>query len=164
MSRANLAGVLLGVVDLEDLAIDPELLEEDPGAGDGGMGMGMEDPELAETEPGARMREALRPLSRQYRGLGALMRGGLRPNVSLTLRLRRSGARSDAECVDELLRDLLSVAPTSATRAGLIQHVERGRVALELEPERLLFGGRRSEELLRETAHLILSLPEAQLH
>ena len=166
MSRANLAGVLLGVVDLEDLAIDPELLEEEPG--DGGMGMGMEDPELAETEqatgPGARMREALQPLGRQYRGMGALMRGGWEPNVSLTLRLRRRGARSEAECVDELLHDLLSVAPTPSTRAELIEHVERGRTARELEPGRLLFGGRRSEELLRETAHLILSLPEAQLH
>ena len=174
MTRANLVGVMLGAVHLEELAIDPELLDEahpdEQCMGMGmGMGMGMQ---ASEGElSGREMRALLQPLGREYRGLGRLLRNGWRPRLSLVASLRDSGARTDREIVDQLCARLLSVQPDERTRLDLSAFLARGREQIGRAEGALLAvrrggfaSGRAVEELLRETAHLVLCLPEAQLH
>jgi hypothetical protein len=83
-------------------------------------------------------------------------------------RLRRTLAMqmpgSDQELVQAALRELLAIEPPADTAAGLVEFVRTEREALGLSEDRFLRkGGKDAEYILRRLAHLILSLPEAQL-
>ena len=87
-----------------------------------------------------------------------------RPRLNLTATLRRVGARSDREVVGELTSRLLAVPLDADSREKLALHLIEEREAIRIPEGRLLDYGVESEELLRRFAHLIVSLPEAQLH
>lgn len=167
LQRGNLAGMLVGVVSFKDLMTqDPVEFALD--ADDEGMAeAGMQGEETESDAPPPRKNRALA-------GLRLLDRIEWRPFVNLSARCRRAGATSDDEIVDCLARDLLAVPLPEASRAPLLEllRTEResaGGESAATEPAggrpRLRFRRATSEELaLRRLAHVILSLPEAQLH
>jgi uncharacterized protein (DUF1800 family) len=156
MQRGNLAGLLLGVVQIEDVirADDPDM--DELGAGD---------------EPG--MQKTRRKLDKEaglkgagsvaYQALRKVQEAGWAPNLNLSARLARAGAKSDAEIVGSLLDDLLAVQAPADTREKLESFLAGERVVLGIKNGELLEGGFEAESILRRLAHLILSLPEAQL-
>ncbi len=86
------------------------------------------------------------------------------PRLHLAARARRAGCASDADVVDLLLDELLAIEPSAELRANVLAFYAGERAAAEIEPGAPPADDVRSEELLRRTAHLVLSLPEAQLH
>ena len=62
-----------------------------------------------------------------------------------------------------MLDDLLAIRAPDDTRAKMRAFVAHEREALKVEDGKLLDAGSEAEHLLRRLAHLVLSLPEAQL-
>jgi hypothetical protein len=134
-----------------------------------------DDPDMEEMdasdEPG--MQKQRRPLDKQaglkgagsvaYQALRRVQEAGWAPNLNFSARLARGGARSDAEIVDSMLEDLLAVPAPADTRARLESFLAGERVVLGIKNGQLLEGGYEAELILRRLAHLVLSLPEAQL-
>ena len=106
----------------------------------------------------------------QARKLGVLarfqsLRKTWRPPLNLAGELASRGARTSAEVVDALSDQLLAVELPADTRAFLIQEYDRRKSALQAAKASPRFADRRrNEDLLRSFAHLVLSLPEAQLN
>ena len=160
MLRGNLAGVLLGEVQardfVEDDSFDLLVAEEDPPGGEGEV-------------PGS-MERSGRPAGSIPRRLGelgklrALERSGWRPRLCLSAELDQAGARRDAEIVAALLERLLAVPAAPGTEQELAGVLARERTELGIEEGALLEDARRAEPVLRRLAHLVLCLPEAQLH
>lgn len=146
MNRGNLAGVLLGVVDVRDILRDREIEAEMMEEGAGSMEM-------------ARM-----DMGRDLGTLKKLERALSSPNLNLTAKLARAGASSDAEIVDALLDELLAISAPADTRNAMRKLLRDERKELGVKKHQLLEAGQDGEKLLRRLAHLILCLPEAQLH
>ena len=100
----------------------------------------------------------------ELRRLKGLARYGWRPRIHLTAELRRQGLARDAEVVDALCDRLLAIDAAPATRGELTRWLTEERQAERVRPGRLLDDSEVAEPILRRLAHLILSLPEAQLH
>jgi hypothetical protein len=181
LERGNLVGMLLGVTKAEDIfKEDPALLgEEDtpmdgaamePGDGDG-SGEGMQ-PTPAPDSPDAKGAKGAKGKKNQFqgeKGLGAaalrLMESSRwRRDLDLRDRCRSAGATSDAAIVDRLAADLLAVDLSPEARVALIEFVRGERVSYGVEEGQLLEKKAYGEGTCRELAHLILSLPEAQLN
>lgn len=158
MGRGNVIGVMLGLVRLDDLGSDEELMEA----------MSEEGMEMAQMEPSTRMSKAqvapdLVRAMRALRGRGP--RKAFRPPAT---NFRRSMARqnpeSDAQVVDLALEELLGIVPPPETALALTRFLTQEREALGLDLESFFRrGGAEAEDVLRRLAHLILSLPESQL-
>ena len=166
MQRGNLAGLLLGVVKVDDVirADDPDMLDEEAQA--------TSNPPAADSMQKQPMR-ARKPLDKQaglkgagsvaYQALRRVQDSGWAPNLNFSARLERSGARSDAEIVERMLDDLLAIEAPPDTRRKLRDFLANERATLSLPDGRLFDSGIQAERVLRRLAHLILSLPEAQL-
>jgi len=89
---------------------------------------------------------------------------GYTPRLHLTARLLSLGAATDAEVSQALLDELLAIVPPAETLALVTGHLTAERERIGAAPGELLSAGADAEPLLRGAAHLILSLPEAQLH
>ena len=87
-----------------------------------------------------------------------------RRDLDLRERCRASGATSDQQIVDRLAADLLAVEISPEARAAMLEYVRAERSAKEIPEGQLLEKKGYGESILRQTAHLILSLPEAQLN
>jgi hypothetical protein len=174
LTRGNLSGMLLGVVDWEDVVAEEALFEDDIAmmGGDAMQGEGAVRPEAVpeaapEAGPEARRERAGRPQARKLGEMGRFMRylrDGYRPNLNLSARCARAGARTDTEIVACLASELLAVQLTEESRAGLVTFLEAERERAGAADGKLLESGAPAEKLLRKLAHVILSLPEAQLH
>ncbi|HVS19144.1 MAG TPA: DUF1800 domain-containing protein [Planctomycetota bacterium] len=169
LQRGNFAGMMLGVVALEDvLADDPELASDEAmmSADDAELEPEMEADASDNQRGPAAARTAKPKVPREMGQVRRILAGtGYRPGVHLSARARRAGAATDVQIVDQLAGDLLAVPLTEEGRATLLEFMARERAALGVEDGRL-FGGEHTveaEKLLRRLAHLILSLPEAQL-
>ena len=168
LQRGNFAGMMLGVVALEDvLAADPEPAADDAmlPADDSAMQPAPEG-DASDNRPGPGAARTRPQVSREMGQVRRILAGsGYRPGVHLSARARRAGAASDAQIVEQLAGDLLAVPLTDAGRATLLEFMARERAALEVEEGRLFDRDHTvaAELLLRRLAHLILSLPEAQL-
>jgi uncharacterized protein (DUF1800 family) len=142
--RGELVGLLLGRVRGRELARGS--------AGDDGRSA-----EGAEPEPARRAPPELR----------ALAKVELRPRLNLTARLTRTGpgktAPSDAELARDLAEELLARAPSDELVARVTARLTAARGELELGARPWSERPELVEPLLRELAHGILSLPEAQL-
>lgn len=132
--RGNLMGFLLGVIDLGDVTG-----RHGKRSGKGSFGRGM-------------------------RKLRFLVSAAWEPSTNLARRLEKRGAQSDEAIVEALFEELLAVEPSDAGRSAVVEFVRAEREALGCEPGELLARRRRSEQLLRAAAHILASLPEAQLH
>ncbi len=187
MQRGNMAGMLLGVVKLDDV-IKPDLPEvesepEDPTMSDGPKTEAPDAPPDAKSDPQSDPksdRPAKKKIGAARKG-GPKARGGqanggpeinlmrrllgevYRPSLNLTARCERLGVKTDAEIVDTLSSELLPVALSSESRATLRDFLAKERAKVSIDDGKLLAEHRSSEDLLRRLAHLILSLPEAQL-
>ena len=154
--RGNLAGMLLGVVDIEDVLTAADLVDEDA----------MFDPDMmSETE------EVVDDSMKRRTGAGSALRklrklrdAGWRPHVNLSARTRRANARTDNRIADVLIDELLAVPVSKASRRAVIDFIASEREALGIDNKRLMRRGLEAERCLRRTAHVILSLPEAHLN
>jgi len=88
---------------------------------------------------------------------------GWYPALNLRVRMEKAGARTDAEIVDRMLDDLLAIRAPDDTRARMREYLATERMQRNLEEGKFLESGGEAERVLRRLAHLILSLPEAQL-
>jgi len=164
LQRGNFAGMLLGVVQLDDvLAPEPPELEDDPemmgAAGDDEMMAGMSGDDEMDDSFTLNRKVQKSDLSGFKRMLG----NTYWPRINLTERCRRLGAETDAEIVDLLSDELLAVEVSPAGRAALLDFLFGERERLGARDGELLDAGSDAEHVLRRMAHLILSLPEAQL-
>ena len=173
MQRGNLIGVMLGLIKLDDLTSDAELDEMLASADDEEMSMDQGDPDSMMDQDSMEPSMEGSMGSRRSADLVRAMRS-LRNKVNRkkftppATRLRRTLAMqkpgSDQELVQAALRELLAIEPPADTAAGLVEFVKTEREALGLSEDRFLRkGGKDAEYILRRLAHLILSLPEAQL-
>ena len=159
MQRANLAGVLLGQVTLDDFIDydperDPELAELLEGAG------GSEEmAEASESDDSSRPR-----MSPNLGELKGLRRIRWRPRLHIAARLRRVGVQGDRGIIGRLGDALLAVPMTAASRAELERFLAAERERIDASEADFLANSEVAEPILRRTAHLILSLPEAQLN
>jgi uncharacterized protein (DUF1800 family) len=187
MQRGNLAGFVLGLVKVEDVMsasdledappapVEPPMQSgtpEDTGATDDGhpMSGGSEKPAAGEERPAERRKSGAGKFKGGGKGGGialqALRRAeafGWTATINFSARLSKAGARTDAEIADRMLDDLLAIQAPADTRARIREFLARERAGLKVEDGRLLDAGGEAERLLRRLAHLILSLPEAQL-
>ncbi len=169
MQRGNLAGFLLGVVKLDDVSsvadIEAQMAAESaPGSGDtmqDGEGMRGED---VPPEPAARpAMKNVKPKGPAFDLLRRVESSGWVPTMNLCVRVARTGARNDAQIVDCMLDELLAIRAPADTRARMRAFLAAERKELKIANGKLLDGGMDAERILRRLAHLILSLPEAQL-
>ena len=85
------------------------------------------------------------------------------PKFNLVGSLQKAGARTPEAIVDHLADQLLAIELPAETRAYLLEEYTARRAAVKVTGKR--FKDRNNEEqLLCSFAHLILSLPEAQLN
>ena len=191
MTRGNLIGLLLGTLDSDDLELeqapllamseadgfvfdepdeelDAESMESMMSAAeadaDSMMSAAEDELEMQMMEEGTPAAPASREKS-QLRKLATNMRRyGYRPRVYFTRALLRAGVESDAEITRTMLDTLLAIEAPAETYVLVERYLNRERTEVGLAPGQLLLGGEDSEPILRRLAHLILSLPEAQLH
>lgn len=176
MQRGNLAGMMLGVVKLADVFSEADLNDEPAmdGAAMGPDTMG-DDPAGADDDKPAKKRGArgkdetpaklAGPKSGNYvyAALRGFERAGWRPTVDFTGRMRAAGAKDDAQIVDRMLDELLAIHAPADTRRQMLEFVAHERGTMNVADGKLLDAGKDAEKVLRRLAHLILSLPEAQL-
>ncbi len=167
LARGNMAGMLLGVVKLEDVLKDDAFdTGDEPGAMDGGMmgdsmGAATGGASGAKRPAGADKKVDLGPeLGAMKRMLGTVYY----PRINLTARVSRAGVASDGQIIDFLADELLPIALTPLSRAALVEFLESERRQLDVDDGRLLGAGVKTEGVLRRLAHLVLSLPEAQVN
>lgn len=178
MQRGNLAGFMLGLVKVEDVLSEPETREPppppysgEPGMTDDSLEGGKSDEPMTERPP---MRKDGKPGSKvdmkrigvdgaALYGLRRAEASGWTISINLSSRIQKSGARTDAEIADRMLDDLLAIDAPQDTRALVQTFLARERGRLKLADGKLLDAGAEAEHVLRRLAHLIYSLPEAQL-
>ncbi|MEZ5979152.1 MAG: DUF1800 domain-containing protein [Planctomycetota bacterium] len=146
MQRGNLAGVLVGTIGSREFMSEAATAAmEDAGA----------PPEMVEQR--RKRRDEL------TRFVGQIEDVGWRPSINLSARAARAGASSDAEVVDALAQDLLAVPLAPDSRDELVAFLREERTAKSLPEDAWGTSDSDLEALARRLAHLMLSLPEAQL-
>ncbi|MBL8857544.1 MAG: DUF1800 domain-containing protein [Planctomycetes bacterium] len=168
MQRGNLAGLMLGIVRIDDVLNQADLLARNNDApmepaSDGSMQGG--EPMMTSEQKEAmakRLRSGVKG-GFAYDALRRAQEAGWTPSINFTARLQRQGVTSDAAIVDRMLDDLLAIHAGEETRAQMLAFLTNERVQLSVRDGKLLEGGPAVERILRRLAHVILSLPEAQL-
>jgi uncharacterized protein DUF1800 len=181
MARGNLMGLLLGVLEKEDLRdrieVEPAPISDDLAMGeleserevlsqDGSRDEAMDSMEMSVTTMEAAEADSKaqrRPDGVLFKIMRAMDNADYRPRLNLSARLRLAGARGDRAIVDRLCDHLLAIEAPVETRRMLTAYLRAERKQLGIEDGPLLRAGPPAEHLLRRLAHLILSLPEAQL-
>jgi len=147
--RGELAGMLLGRVSGRDLLVEMRRPRT--------MDRAMDD----EDGPSAMASEAARPkVPSDLRALGKI---SVRPPLNLTQRLVRGDEPDDAALARALLEELLAVPASEALVARVEERLVSARAEHGLEREPWSMRPELAEPLLRELAHGVLALPEAQL-
>ncbi|QDU86394.1 hypothetical protein Pla163_35450 [Planctomycetes bacterium Pla163] len=167
MQRGNLAGVLVGTVGSQEFLTAPELgdgelVEESQGA-DAMEGEMMGDAMMEPTAAARRRAQSARK-DDLVRLLDRMEDLGWQPLLNLSARAARLGATNDAEVVDLLAREVLAVELSAETRAELLAFVAEERAVASLTEDVWTSGVADAEHLARRLVHLMLSLPEGQLH
>lgn len=169
LGRGNAAGLMLGVLDLGPQST-MELVADAREAMSEEFEMeyeeAMSESELDEEDMmmSGGMSESGGGLPTGLKRLRSALGGQYTPELNLTWRLNRRRLSTEEEIVDAMLTELLAIEAPSDTRAALVQHLTAERSALGLRKGELLEHPQKSEPILRRLAHLILSLPEAQLN
>ena len=148
MHRSNVVGALLGVVDTEKLVSGAAADASDPMAGGG-----------------ARVSKKLPQAGTGLGLIGFIQLSGWQPKVELHKALASIGTQpNDAAIAGRLVESLLAVPADAPVVAGVTEYLKSQREAAGIKEGELLAAGDKGEPILRRTAHLILSLPEAQLN
>jgi uncharacterized protein (DUF1800 family) len=184
MQRGNLAGLMLGTVTLDQVVSQADLVAGNmarldagaPPPSDDAMGAAGDDAmsdlamgasSMSDEPVSAERLKGLKPGKANGAAIALLRRldsTGYLPRANFTSRVRAAGAASDAEVADALLDDLLAIPVPEDTRERLRLFLARERADRDLREGAWLQDEQTSERILRRVAHLILSLPEAQLH
>ncbi len=185
MQRGNLAGLMLGTVTLDQVVSQADLVAGNMARLDAGlpaqsaddsMGSASDDSmaefsmgssSMSEEPMSAERLKGLKPGKANGAAIALLRRldsTGYLPRANFTARVHAAGAASDAEVADALLDDLLSIPAPAETRERMRLYLARERADRDLREGAWLEDDQTSERILRRVAHLILSLPEAQLH
>jgi len=152
MQRGNLAGVLLGRVELTNF------LNHDP--------LESQDVVLNQSQ----RKRSPAEIKRLRRTLGVLRdlkeveRAGWRPRINLSGRLKADGVVGDRDIVRALCDALLAIEVGDETHRALTGIWIAMREEQELQEHDLWSSPKTAEDQLRTLAHVILSLPEAQLN
>ncbi|MFT5734769.1 MAG: hypothetical protein ACJAZN_003564 [Planctomycetota bacterium] len=156
MLRGNVAGAMLGRVHGKALRADTQQLMESMS----------EDPAMAEMSADEMMAMGKAQAKRdQMSRLTRILRDAkFKPRKSLYKWLRDRGDLSDAAIVEALAERLLAIEPPTETLFMLEGRLKSLRKAADQEAAGFLGRTAKSEPVLRQLSHLILSLPEAQLH
>lgn len=188
LARGNTVGLMIGTIDLNETfrrkkdkrsaldrparderepeedttGMDPDTDDEsemDEEGFDEEMEMGgmMGDVAMEEEEP---VKDNLpKELGRLVNALGS----DYHPTLNLTFRFQRNEVVGDNRIVSRMLDDLLAIEAPADTQARMLKHFKTAREEAGLSEENFLDDPDRAEVVLRSLAHLILSLPEAQL-
>lgn len=140
MARSNMIAVMLGLIDVQTLMHDAEF------AG----GMEMDGEEKASRTNG-------------FNQLRYIQRTGWEPDLSLVERARAAGRKSDAQLVAWLVDELYAIPTTVDMHVKPLEFLRAERERLVIEEGAVLEAGKDGELLLRELAHFLLSMPEAQM-
>ena len=166
MMRGNIAGALLGVVNGRTMRADAMAFAQDLTGETGESEMDDIDQSMDAPEMSDEMREISRAqLERdELIRLVRLLRGQkYRPKRSLlTQTVHDEGATSDADIVRVIADRLLAIEPPAVTLALLEDRL--GAMRDEAGLSAFAKSARGYEPVLRQIAHLVLSLPEAQIH
>ena len=154
MQRGSVSGALLGTFDASSVGAERERLASDLIEASG-------DDELSEKEA---MRTANRQIGRDelLRAIRVLGRTRWEPRIALHETLAARGPEDDDDLARDLLDLLLAIEAPGETRRLVATELRAARTAEGWSVEDLLRPA--AEPELRRIAHLILSLPEAQLH
>lgn len=145
MNRSNVTGAMLGLVDMGSLVFDEEFEEGGAMAMDG---------------------RPKRDRASRTNGLNhirTIQERGFQAEIGLVKLVEDSGARSDVDVARMLLARILAVPVEDAMVKEPAAWLTREREARGIAAGRIL-ESEHAEDLLRRFAHLVLSLPEAQLH
>ena len=148
MYRSNMAGILLGLVSVDGLIRDAEF----------------EQPRMDAEMPmmGALKKSRNNGLNQ----LAYIQHTGWQPQVSLVEQAHKAMAVGDARIAAWMAGELLSIEVSldSGVRNAIAAFVAREREAAGITEQAQLLGHAQAEDVLRRTAHFVLSLPEAQLN
>lgn len=172
MQRGNLSGLMLGVVKVADVMtladVEAEMAAE--GADATPPERGGEPP--MQPDDGERMTGGKKPASKAKSGkaggyameiLKRIEGSGWSPALNFRVRLEKANARTDAQIVDRMLGELLAIQAPADTVDRMRAFLADERKERQIADGKLLDAGGDAERILRRMAHLILSLPEAQL-
>ncbi len=104
-----------------------------------------------------------RSFATELRTLREFGESNYRPRINLASRIAAHNATSDRRIVEFLVEELLATTVEESALVLLVEFLGKERQALGFDEGTLQTSGVRGEALLRRLAHLILSLPEAQL-
>ncbi len=156
MLRGNIAGALLGRVSRKSVREDAAaFMDELEGEG---MVAEMSGDAMAEMSSTQAKRDEMTKLTRMLKD------AKFKPKRGIFKALRDSGVQSNEEIVAALCDRLLAIETPAETLSMLRRRLEKLRADAELEGAEFMGRSKVSEPILREVCHLILSLPEAQLH
>jgi len=189
LMRGNIAGMMLGTVDVDAafgldsagdgmrrrgarkgrsdadsevmVELDDEYVDSMEETMNDGFSMGDE-----ATMGGASSDDARGTKKKLPKGIGPLATAigdDYAPAVNFTWRLRQAKAKTDAKIVGLMLDELLAIKAPRDTRARVLAQLRREREAADLSEAEFLKSPDLAEPILRRLAHIILSLPEAQL-
>lgn len=156
MMRGNVAGAMLGIVDPEAMRADALNLMLD--LAESGDMDGMTAKEMRSVGKQQLRRDEVAKLA------GLLKRQDYEPNAYLTRTLMNARTRTDAEAVAVLTDVLLAIEPPPETVRMLTRQLRELRETFDIDEADLARSHGRCERVLRRLGHLVLSLPEAQLH
>ncbi len=178
MLRGNLSGLMLGVVKVADVMsladVEAEMATEEGDTMQGGDKMRPERGDEPGGKPGTgeRMAEGKKPLAKTKSGkaggyameiLKRIEGSGWSPALNFRVRLEKANARTDEQIVAAMLGDLLAIPAPADTVQRMRAFLGDERKERKIADGKLLDSGGDAERILRRMAHLILSLPEAQL-
>jgi len=178
MQRGNLSGLMLGVVKVADVMtladVEAEMAAEEGDTMQGGDKMRPERGDEPGMQPGAgeRATGAKKPATKAKSGkaggyameiLKRIEGSGWSPALNFRVRLEKANARTDAQIVERMLDELLAIPAPADTVQRMRAFLEGQRKERKIADGKLLDSGGDAERILRRMAHLILSLPEAQL-
>src|SRR6185369_5999698 len=97
--------------------------------------------------------------------IGFIQMSGWKPSLDLRKDLAPLGEKpTDAAIAGRMVERLLAVPAAASVVEGVAAYLKSERETAGIHEGDLLAAGEKCEPILRRTAHLILSLPEAQLN
>ncbi len=145
MNRSNMTGVMLGLVDVRSLFFDEEF-ESDA--------MAME---------GDRPKRDRASRTNGLNHIRTIQEQNWKPDIDVQGLVVASGAKTDVEIARALMTRILAVPAEDGMVKEPAAWLSRERELRGIEADRIL-ESEGAEDLLRSFAHLVLSLPEAQIH
>ncbi len=140
MQRSNMVGVMLGIVQVDSLLHDEEF---DP------------------LKPDATKKTVSR--TNGFNQLAYIQETGWQPSVSVSAWVKKTGRTSDEDIVHAMVDQMLGIPYAPDIARGPYDWLHEAREKAQIKEGQLTDSGERGETILRELAHLILSLPEAQV-